>query len=289
MDKIKIRVITLGHVPYSLNIDKIKKWDSELFEIVDTGSYIINSDSDLLGWSFSDDNIEKQLPNRGNEDVLLAITNVPIEDNYFARRLSDNKVCLTYKDMTEILMFNNIPLENLVLRTLYAISFVYRRYENRIPPISEKGVHFTHDETKGCIFDMCGIKTDIVYSLDRPKLCHNCVGNLTSNRIDTNIVNCVQNELKKIRKAKYYRIFDWIKKRPIGALIISIIGGIFLGIISSILATYIIEITKTPMEEIKKTPVEELKETPIEELKEIQRRSRLQEELDKLRDEKLDK
>jgi len=244
MDKIKIKIVLLGHVPYSLRFDKIKEWDSKLFKVVDIGSYNITSGADLPSWAFSDNNIEKQLPVREMEDILLAITNVPIENNYYLRRFSNNRVCLTYKGITEILLFNNIPLENLVLRTLYSTSFVYKRYGNRIPQMSEN-IRYTHDETKGCIFDMNGVKTDVVYSLDRPQLCHSCVEILRSNeinRIDINIINNAQKELRKIRKAKYYQTFDWIKKRPIWALIISIIGAVCLGTISSVIATYIMKL-----------------------------------------------
>ena len=114
-------------------------------------------------------NIEKQLPQRDNADLLLAVTNVPLQDSYFARRFTDNRICMTYNSMTEILKLDNIPLENLMLRVLYSISFVYKRYGNRIPSMTEQ-TNFTHDETRGCIFDMNGNKTDVIYSLNKPQI-----------------------------------------------------------------------------------------------------------------------
>jgi hypothetical protein len=145
MSKIKIRIVVLGHLPHSLKLEKVLKWKSELFEInQDVGSYGIFSDSDLPDWGFSDENIEKQLPQKETEDIMLAVTNVPIEYRYFARRFSNNRICLTYNTMTEILMFDNIPLENLLLRVLYSVSFVFKRYGNRIPLMSET-TNFTHD------------------------------------------------------------------------------------------------------------------------------------------------
>lgn len=47
---------------------------------------------------------------------MIVITNVPLEGNYFARRFSDNRVCLTYYEMVDILTIYNISLENLILR-----------------------------------------------------------------------------------------------------------------------------------------------------------------------------
>jgi hypothetical protein len=242
MSKVRIKIVILGHLPYSVNLDKIKKWKSELFEIVKPiNSIAIVGNSDGPFWEFSDENIEKQLPERDGADVLLAVTNVQIEDNYFARRFSDNRVCMTYGNMLDILKFDNIPFENLLLRVLYSVSFVYRRYGNRIPEMSEL-TNFTHDETRGCIFDMNGVKTDIVYSLSKPHLCSPCVTALTTNpghRVENEIVQAVQKELKRIKKPLYYLIADFVKRRPILAILISSIFGIILGAIGSILANLI--------------------------------------------------
>lgn len=242
MSKVKIKIVILGHLPYSLNIDRIKKWKSELFEIVEPiNSVSIVGNSDGPNWEFTDENIEDQLPERDESDVLLAITNVQIEANYFARRFSDNRVCMTYGNMTEILKFDNIPFENLLLRVLYSVSFVYKRYGNRIPEMSEF-TNFTHDETRGCIFDMNGIKTDVVHSLSKPHLCSPCVTVLTTNpkyKIEIEIIHAVQKELKRIKKPLYYRLADFVKSNPIIALIISSFFGIILGTIGSILANLI--------------------------------------------------
>lgn len=240
MSKIKIKVVFLGHLPHAFNKEVISNWKSDLFEIQKPIiSFNIVSKSDGVNWEFSDENIEKQLPARDGSDILVAVTNVPIQDNYFARRFSDNRVCVTYNSMTEILKFDNIPLENLLLRVLYSVSFVYRRYGNRVPLMSEK-TNFTHDDTRGCIFDFNGIKNDIVFSLNKPQLCHSCVETLTSgreHRVDKELIDKVQRELKKIKRGLYFDIADFIKSRPILSLIISLIVAITIGIIGSILAS----------------------------------------------------
>jgi len=242
MSKIKIKIIILGHLPHSIDFKKISKWRSELFEVVrQIATYSITDNSDGYGWEFSDSSIEAQLPKRQEEDILLAVTNVPLQDNYFARRSTDNRVCLTYNSMTEILLYHNIPLENLVLRVLYSVAFVYRRYGDRLPLITEH-TNFTHDETRGCIFDMNGIKTDLIYSLDKPRLCHSCVETLASNRmhrIERSLIDKVQQELQKIKKGLYYQISDFIKRKPVLAIVISSILAVILGIIGSLIASAI--------------------------------------------------
>ncbi len=246
--KVKIKLAILGHFPHSLDINKVNNWRSELFEITKVDKYNIVGDSDGFNWEFLDNNVEQQLPDRENADVLIAFTNVAIEDNYFARRFTDNRICVSYNDITEILNYNDIPLENLLLRVLYSASFVYRRYGKRVPLMTEH-TNFTHDETRGCIFDMVGIKTDIIYSTYKPQICGSCIQTLTNNpnannRIENNMIDKVQLELKKLDKGRYYQIADWIKKHPIWAITISSLTAITLGIIGSMIASFIYEKVK---------------------------------------------
>ncbi len=35
MSKIKIRIISVGHLPADLNLERIKNWKSKVFEVVD--------------------------------------------------------------------------------------------------------------------------------------------------------------------------------------------------------------------------------------------------------------
>jgi hypothetical protein len=241
--KVKIRLALLGHVPHSSDIQQISKWNSSIFEVIGIGQYAISGDSDRPNWQYSDDNINGQLPGRQDADVLLAITNVPIQQNFYARRFSDNRVCLTYNEMAEILASDNIPQVNLVLKVLYAISIVYKKNGNRVP-VRDEDIAISHDETRGCIFDMNGIKTDIIYSLNKPQICNECVQSLINNhvavnRFDKESITKIQKELKKINKGSYYSILDLIKKYPYWAIAISSVSAILLGMIGSILASFV--------------------------------------------------
>jgi hypothetical protein len=241
MSKVKIKLALLGHIPLSLDINKLLNWKSDLFEIIKPlNTYTITTDSDGPEWEFTDENIQEQLPTDFDADILIAITNVPIENNYFARRYPGNKICLSYYEMNDILLAKNIPIENLALRVMYTSSFVYRRYGNRIPLMTEK-TNFSHDETKGCIFDMNGIKENAIYSTNKPILCNSCEQALTNARIPKNIIDSTKEEIKKIRKRLYYRIADFIKVNPIWTIIISSITALVLGIIGSLIASGIWE------------------------------------------------
>lgn len=233
MSKVKIKIAFLGHLPHSLNEKKIEKWKSALFEIMGTiGKYTLKTDSNGPNWEYTDEVIQEQLPQRRDADILLVVTNVPIQDNYFARRFTDNRVCITYNEMAKILKDDNIPLENLILRVLYSVSFLYKRYDDRIPLMSEN-TNFTHDETRGCIFDMDGIKTDTIYSTNQPQICHSCVESLTLSRVEKNLIDSVQKELKKIKKGLYYQIADFVKTKPIISFVITLFMAFIINLSSN--------------------------------------------------------
>lgn len=243
MSKVKIQLVLLGHIPHKFDLKKICKWESDLFEIVGKEqTYEITSDSNGYSWEYLDTIIEKELPQKNKCDVVLAITNIPLEQNYYARRFSNDRICLTYREMSEILTSNDIPLENLTLRVLYALSIVYKSYGNRIPLMTE-GTNFAHDETRGCIFDMNGIKYDVIYSLNKPILCPACVNKYTRegiNKLDKNLISSIQSELKKIKKPFFYSAIDFIKRRPIISFFLTSMIALVIGVLSSIIATFII-------------------------------------------------
>ncbi len=93
MNKIKIHIGIIGYLPFEFNRNKIKRWRSGLFEITRVEDYNIKSKrSDTGGWGYTDSLLNKELPNRDSEDIFIGITYVPIQGDYFARRLSDRRL-----------------------------------------------------------------------------------------------------------------------------------------------------------------------------------------------------
>jgi hypothetical protein len=240
--KVKIQLAFLGHLPYEIDKCKLQCWKSELFEVVGSiKNYSIGTNSDDDDWGYTDKNIQKNMPPRDNSsDILIAVTNVRLEGNYYTRRFINDSICLTFHEMLEILDEKNIPIENFILKVMYSLSIIYKRYDNRIPEMFEM-TNFTHDETKGCLFDMNGNKTDIIYSTNKPIICSTCLGTLVEKGLDKILLKKVQVELNKIQKDLYYRISDFIKTHPKWAIFISSISAIILGTLGSILASYMWE------------------------------------------------
>ncbi len=240
MSKVRIKLATIGHMPLNFSVARIEKWTSSTFEVVEEiDGFSLNCDSDGHNWEFSDELVKDQLPKQFNADFMIAIVNVPIEGNWYSRRLGDNQIVFTFHEIKEILEDANIPLENVIYRILYAYTLLYRRAENRIPDLDEV-TGYTHDETRGCLFDMNGIKTDLVASCHRPIVCDECQVNLSNERVSKSDINLSKKEINKIRKDLYYRILGGIKKHPVWTLVLSSFFAVTLGIISSLIAASIL-------------------------------------------------
>lgn len=241
MELTKITVATIGHMPADFDKRKITNWKSSIFSITgEIESYSLTKDSDGLNWEFTDSSLEEVLPENFSGDYLIAIVNVPIELNWYTRRLSKNRVVFTFHEIKEILSHLNIPLENIIYRILYAYTLLYKRSGNKIPMTSEH-TNFAHDETRGCLFDMNGIKTDIIHSCHNPIICSNCVENLKQEKVSNEVISKVQKEITKIKKPLFYQITEFVKKHPIWSLIIPAVTAILLGAIGSYIATVIYE------------------------------------------------
>lgn len=241
MSKVKIKLVSIGHLPLGLQLKKIKKWKSSTFEIVENiENYSLRCDSDGLGWEFSDSLVQEQLPDSFDADFMIAIVNVPIEDNWYSRRLGNNQIVFTFYQIKEILEQCNIPLENVIYRLLYAYTLLFRRAGNKIPDFNQ-APSFTHDETRGCLFDMNGIKTDLIASCHNPKICDECQERLKQERVSVTEIENTQNDIRKIKKDLYYRIIGQIKRHPIGALITSSLFALALGVTGSVIGSYTYE------------------------------------------------
>jgi len=136
--------------------------------------------------------------------------------------------------MYQILTEGHIPLENLLLRVLYAYSLVYLRRNNQIPP-QIQDIGFTHDDTSGCLFDMNGNKTDVLFSLDRPIICDDCTNRLRQEKVADNKISKIKNEIKRIKKKRFYKISDFVKEKPLLSIGISLIVGVLVSLTANVI------------------------------------------------------
>jgi hypothetical protein len=80
MDKVKIKLLTIGHLPLHLNLSRTSTWKSDVFELSgEIENFVLRGNSDSEDWIFSDALLKDQLPAHNGADFLIAIVNVPIE------------------------------------------------------------------------------------------------------------------------------------------------------------------------------------------------------------------
>lgn len=201
-------------------------------------NFELRCNSDDHDWSFSDDLVREQMPQLNGTDFMVAIVNVPLEDNWYSRRLGNNQVIFTFHEIKEILQRADIPLENVIYRLLNAYTFAYKRAGNRVPEFHEMD-DFTHDETRGCLFDMNGLKEDLATSCHEPIICGECKERLRRDRVSNDEIKSAEKDIKKIQKELYYRILASVKRHPVKALIISSAFAFILGVAGSYAFEYL--------------------------------------------------
>ena len=139
MSKVSIKIAVLGQLPTDFDQRELLKLKSSVFEVNSSiETYQLNEDSEGNDWEYTDDQLEKYLTNPFAEDFLIILVNVKLQRNWFVRRLTNNRVLFSFHEIADILRFNNVPLQNIVLRVLYGATLIYRRYSDRIPPGTEK-------------------------------------------------------------------------------------------------------------------------------------------------------
>jgi hypothetical protein len=242
MPKVRVKIITLGRLPPHVDLEKINSWRSQVFEIAGpVENQDIRRNSDGMGWEFSDALLSDEISVDPTVGFVFVLTSIPLEMNWYSRRIGRNRVVLTFHEVKDFLRQENIPLENLVLRVLYAYTLVFLRSGNKIPDYVD-AQSYAHDETRGCLYDMNGVKSDIVESCVAPVICGECQEKMRVQRVSNNTILAAQNELKKIRKDAYFRAADFVRRSPLSALAISSIFALLIGTAGSIFASYIYEV-----------------------------------------------
>lgn len=235
MKKYHIQLCLLGYQRYMDIIEKLQNYNSKLF-VISNCIQIKQMPQTDYDWTYTDDTICDLLTahkiDNSSVDLCLCFTDLPIEDNYFTRDLSafDSKTVLcSFYEADQIFSENNVDLFNyihgIVLNELVQIATLHEVNEE----------YYLHDDTRNCLFDMCGLKNDIALKYGKPHICANCLSKIESNMIEKEFIPLLQKEFNGFKKPLFYRILDFIKKRPIISIAITFITTIIMNLISSYL------------------------------------------------------
>lgn len=242
MQKVTIRVSVLGQRPPDLDLGAVRRWKSSVFLVSDSPeTYHLGDDAKGNDWQYTDEQLDQHLNRSVPEDIHVILVNVPLQNDWYVRRLTGNRVVFTFHEIADILRLHHIPLKNIVLRVLYAISLVYHRYENRVPATTEI-TDYTHNETRGCIYDMNALKWDVIHSCHQPKICDACVADLKKAQISNEQIDMVQREIRYIKKPLFNRLIEFVRQHPILSFIISVVIAFIVGTTGSLLGTILYQV-----------------------------------------------
>jgi len=244
MDKVRVQLVTLGNLKYPVDFKFIENWKSRIFQAhhIDEICVLPNTDND--DWSYSDKTISTLVTTDKNYNFTLGLINAPLENNYYVRWIEKTVIILSLHETAELLKESNLTIENFIIRNIYEFCSIY--LETSKNNISIDAIYnIPHDETRGCLFDMCGNKADIVFSTEEPTICDQCKARISQSQLSKGFLSNLEKELSKIKKSLYYRLIDFIEKRPILAIVITALSAIFLNLLSNMLYDFIKVIIKS--------------------------------------------
>lgn len=238
--KYKITLIKLGHAGRLVDLQKIKNWKSDLFEITEIQCVDHLPESDIqdgyLDQKYTKEKLQTIISCPKDSDFAVAIMPYRFKDDFYMHRIGTNCVVISLYGIPEILGLEHISVENFVIRQLYEVCAI----KHLTSDISNDDVYkFVHRDTRGCIFDMNGERADILYNTETPTICESCKDTFKRKQINSQIIATFEKELKRIKKPLILRIERIIEKYPLVSVIVSGLIAIFL----NLLANYIWEVS----------------------------------------------
>lgn len=241
MQTINIHLVTLGQQKESIDIDVLQRWKSKVFRIRHVHHIEIAPDTDGQNWEYSDELLKKTIRKIPGADVTVAIVSSPLEGNYYSRRLGDGVCVLSLHEMAGITRHANFRVENFLIRSIYGYA-IYHHVFGQVPANADES--WSHHATRRCVFDMNGLKEDIVYSLHQPRLCEECLMRLRAAQVPKDLAPSIQDELSRLKKGALYRLLDWANVNPGRALL----SGVVASVVVNIGSTYIYDHSKSIFE-----------------------------------------
>ena len=229
----KIQLIKIGQIRARIDYSSIENWESKFFEIgVTTEVSQIKVDHFSDDYEFPNAKLEGILKHNPQCDLTVGIIDQPIEGNYYMHRLDDHTAVVSLHEIKDILLLENIPIENFILRCIYEMVVFF--YEGA-GAIGDKVYKLPHHETRGCLFDMNVFKSDIVFSSIRPTICSACEARLNTKPLPPKFIQTIKSEIKRLDKTLYYRMTDFTKSHPLLSILITAIFAVILNLIANVI------------------------------------------------------
>lgn len=229
---LKINFITVGSLRVPLDTRGLQDWSSELFSLSHAGD--IGTVEDAIGddaWTYTDEQLQRIVQPDSEAQITIALVAGPLELNYYSRRLPGNLIVLSTFEVSEVLQAAQIPMENFILRAAYA-HIVYYYVCGREVPLSTEST-LSHQEIRGCLFDLNANKADLSVSASHPILCASCKAKLQGSQTPPHFWATLDKELARIKKPLYVRLVEWVRQHPVLAFIFTTLFALLVNVASN--------------------------------------------------------
>ncbi len=239
MNKVRIKLLFLGHPRHVINKNKLSSFSSKYFEVTSVESVEnlpkANKNDGYLDVEYSVDEVSEIIPDTKNADITFAVMNYRYDDNFYLHRLNSSAVCLSIAGIDQLLLNNNISIENFILKNIYEVAVLFKI----LPSVcSNEAYQIVHDDTRGCLFDMNGDKFDVIYNTETPQICNSCKSFINSKSLPEGYISALEKELKKIKKPLISRVELFIKKYPLFSVGFTLISSFIINILASLFLEY---------------------------------------------------
>lgn len=240
---VKVKIALIGGIAQELSRKRIIGWKSSFFSICEIIKFNLNAKPDLVyNRGFSDYNLCQNLPtieqiksnsdNKDPWDITIYVMSAPLEYNFYSRILDENRIVVTYYEIKKILKECEIPLEYYLIRLLYSYSLLHTVKKEKFLSMQDEE-YLSHEDNRGCIFDMCGTYQEISSSVNTPTICDECAGKLVIHNFPNDKILQIRKELKGLKLAWINRLRSKIKQSPLLSLIFTILLTLIITLIGN--------------------------------------------------------
>ena len=250
MTMVNIAIVSVNRSGIETCFSKIRDWKSEIFN-VENKLYTIKLDveKDLLSgdWGCPDKILNTSFaPNKKvaeqlgcqSLDLVIYVVGFPLEQNYFSRILSGNRVVVSLVDVQEYLQKDDLPLHNFIISVAYAYSLLYYAKDADELSSADEG-RFAHNLDRKCLFDMRAGYGDFAGLCIKPSLCNRCKARLMDSQVSKDIVTCAEKEMRKLNIPMYERLVKYVKQHLILSIVWAVLSALSLNLLSDIVCHFI--------------------------------------------------
>jgi hypothetical protein len=234
---IKVAVFPLGYL-WDFDLNKVVNNLNRASKRFETGieSPVRNiGNADLFGFGYSFKRLFSLFPQQTEYVIQIGITAVPIENNYYGYyEEGTNKIICTLFEMDEVCERAYTTREKYVSQAILT-AILWNQYHNSQP--DSDYMDLFHDDTRGCLFDFCGNKLDLVTGLRAKRIDSICRGKLIEGNVSEYLVEDVEEALNRMKTPSFWQSLHEGMKIPLFSFLL---GGLIFGLLINVTSSLIL-------------------------------------------------